>query len=864
VGELGDNPLTDANRQHLLDELGSPDAVEAAIRHGARSIDADGAQQQGYRYRGHRTGGLLLPFGGDFGQLRCDDPPVASNGDVVKYLNRAGVRQKPATFGGGNPTMATEGWKDALCLHLATGATVQALAGVSAHHLLATTVELLIYDADARDNPAVWSQLITAGLQRGSLRLSFFPAEIAGPKGGACEYFRAAGAHSFDSIERLKARELIRVLPGQWDRHLRADWQPQALRHLARLAAKAGFSRDAVGQLVAAAAKALGFPVEQARRIASAERRKLAPPPAPLPPDARPEARLVVAAGVPKEGTVNAGGWKASLSAGVGSRLRLNQLGHRVEFSGQELEAEREELLYVAAQEAGWKVNKADCYDGTRAAALDYAFHPVAEYLKEVSADPTIPPFDLDTVATRYLGVGDPLSAAMLRHLLIGAVARIFEPGCPPPGVVVLRGAQGIGKSEFWQALAGEFYVASRDGDDGKDQAMAMHRSWLYDLDELDKVTTARQAAGLRSIITAPADTFRLPYARRETTMPRRFVMVASVNGDGFLTDPEGNRRFWVIDCPQQKDSGDFIDGPGTKRDRDAIWKAAVLGYRAGEPWQLSPEQQAASNVRNGAWEAVDEWEAALAGWASRSCTPGGFTVREAISGAGLRQMDHISKADEMRAADALKRTGFSRSTEKIIRPDGSRNRTWGLAPAQPAQALPILSRKVGQAESAGGEGDLPFTAQPAQPFSRELEKGDIGVAIGGGGPIPLPPINVARLVGQVGQSSETASCAGGLEPPTPMGQPPPCWAAGQRPPVAEGPSAEGNGQPQTKTNTELVEAALAALRLAPAPSATGPVWEWLQARNAGVSKPQVRATLERLQEEEREVEPQLGLEVPA
>jgi predicted P-loop ATPase len=643
---------------------------------------------------------------------------------------------------------------------------------------------------------------------------------------------------------------------------LRVDWQPPALRHLARLAAKSGFSRDAVAQLVAAAAKRLGFPVVRARQIASSERRKLAPPPAPLPPDAAPEARLVAAAGAPSDGTVNAGGWKTALSTGVGSSLRLNLLGHRIEFSGQELEAEREELLYVAAQETGWKVNKADCYDGTRAAALAYAFHPVAEYLAQVAVDPTLSAFNLDTVAARYLGVGDPLSAAMLRRQLIGAVARIFEPGCPPPGVVVLRGAQGIGKSELWQALAGEFYVASRDGDDGKDQAMAMHRSWFYDLDELDKVTTARQAAGLRSIITAPADTFRLPYARRETTMPRRFVMVASVNGDGFLTDPEGNRRFWVIDCPQQKDSGQFLDGPGIKRDRDAIWKAAVLAYRAGEPWRLSPEQQAASNVRNGAWEAVDEWEGALAGWATRAFTPSGFSLREAIAGAGLRQLDHISKADDMRAAEALKRAGFSRSEGKVARPDGSRMRTWGLAPAQPAQPLPNPFGEVGQVENAGGHCDLPSPAQPAQPFKEVLERERIRGHIWGGVHMSLSYMKEAVEVGQVGRELETASGAADLGCPTSLGQPVQGGAAGQRLPVR---AAEGHGQPQIqRTNTEWVEAALAELRLAPAPSATGPVLDWLQFRNAGVSRPQVLATLERLREVEAEEEPQLGLEVVA
>jgi predicted P-loop ATPase len=146
-------------------------------------------------------------------------------------------------------------------------------------------------------------------------------------------------------------------------------------------------------------------------------------------------------------------------------------------------------------------------------------------------------------------------------------------------------------------------------------------------------------------------------------------VIVGAVNGDGFLTDPEGNRRYWVIDCPQAKDSGQFIDGPGAARDRNAIWKAAVLAYRSGASWILTPAEQAASNIRNGQWEAIDEWHAALAGWAEAMDTPAVFTTREAITGAGLRNAEFVSRQDEMRAADCLKRAGFKRQENATRRP---------------------------------------------------------------------------------------------------------------------------------------------------------------------------------------------------
>lgn len=240
-------PLSDPHREHLLDELGER-GLELAITYGARSIDVAEARRLGFSFKDWQGGGLLLPFGGDFAQLRCDEPPVNRSGDQVKYLNRKGAKQQLATFGEGKPTIATEGWKDALRLHLATGETVQAIPGVTAWKTLASSVSLLIYDADAAQNPAVWGQLIRAGLQRPALRLAFFPRDLAGDKGGACEFFNAGG--DLATVTRWKPRELLRELPSKWDRDLRVDWHAPAVRRLAVLAVQASLSRDAVKQLV--------------------------------------------------------------------------------------------------------------------------------------------------------------------------------------------------------------------------------------------------------------------------------------------------------------------------------------------------------------------------------------------------------------------------------------------------------------------------------------------------------------------------------------------------------------------------------------------------------------------------------------
>ena len=767
------------HREHLLQELGA-DGLALALQYGARTIDAAEAHAMGFRFKGWRGGGLLLPFSGDFAQLRCDDPPRARNGDPVKYLNRLGVQQRPVLFGGSDSALATEGWKDALRLHLATGKPVAGLPGVSNTAQLPPTVELLIYDADAAINPAVWAPLIGAGLERPAMRLAFFPREVAGNKGGAVEFFGKGG--DLADVRRWKARELLRELPQQWDRTLRADWQARAVSSLARLAAAGGMGPIGAQQLAVAGAKAVGLQVGVARTLVDVVLRARRAKATTVPPDAPATTQLVAAAGAPPASAVNAGAWATALGCGIGSRLRRNLLTQEVELDSQPIRGEAEELLYVKAQQAGWKVKRADCYDGTRAVALEHAYHPVRKYLDRVVADPSIQPIDLDTIAARYLGVSDPLSAAMLRCLLIGAVARIHQPGCVPPGVVVLRGAQGIGKSGFWQALGGAFYVVSRHDDTPKDQALAMHGSWFYDFDELDKVTTARQAAGLRSLITTQADTFRVPYGRKDEQFPRQFVIVGAVNGDGFLCDPEGNRRYWVINCPQAKDSGQFIDGPGAARDRDAIWKAAVLAYRTGADWRLSPAHQAASNIRNGQWEAVDEWQAALAGWAESVATPGGFSTREAIAGAGLRLPESITRPDEMRAADALKRAGFQRNPNKTRRADGSRDRFWSLA--QPAQPGPTCSEEVGPAETACDAVDLLLLAQPDQPLLGNARDRGIGVVDEG---VHVSPYRGLALAGWSGGADRPKSTAAQSISPRPTTGPTSGGWAGGTPVTVDG-----------------------------------------------------------------------------
>ena len=83
--------------------------------------------------------------------------------------------------------------------------------------------------------------------------------------------------------------------------------------------------------------------------------------------------------------------------------------------------------------------------------------------------------------------------------------------------------------------------------------------------------------------------------------------MVASVNGDEFLKDQTGDRRFWVVDVGQH-----VIDTQKLSHDRDRIWKSAIAQYRAGKRPFLQDAEQALSDQRNKAFRSENIYLSAV------------------------------------------------------------------------------------------------------------------------------------------------------------------------------------------------------------------------------------------------------------
>jgi predicted P-loop ATPase len=377
-------------------------------------------------------------------------------------------------------------------------------------------------------------------------------------------------------------------------------------------------------------------------------------------------------------------------------RLRLNLLQQKIELDGEQMLTESAYLKLAEQERIDCSKTKAG--DIFAHVAEENAYNPVVNYLNTVAQQ--IKPIEIDNLSVRYFGTKNPLYDLFLKKTLIAAVARVYEPGCKHDTTLVLQGEQGVGKSSFFNVLGGEWFDDSMGDGRDKDDLIILHKSWIQEWGEIERVFSKRQAGELKAFITRKKDIFRPPYGRTALEFPRHSIIVGSVNDHQFLVDSTGNRRYWVVPIGVKE-----INLAQLKQERDGIWAAAVKAYRHGEQWWLSNDEENLSAENNSKFQIIDEWQSAIAFYLEHREQ---VSITELLLQVFDFELGKIERRDQMRVANILTNLKWKKVGQK--QHQGKRQIVWiPTPPLKPIDVEEVLQSEI-QPQSALSTPTIPST----------------------------------------------------------------------------------------------------------------------------------------------------------
>ncbi|MDY4019295.1 MAG: VapE family protein [Prevotella sp.] len=187
--------------------------------------------------------------------------------------------------------------------------------------------------------------------------------------------------------------------------------------------------------------------------------------------------------------------------------------------------------------------------------------NPIQEYFK------ALPSMDIGSsnrdcgndVSSSLKAISDLASCVVVRNAdkwlpyltkwLVAVVANAMDNReCRNHTCLVLTGEQGKFKTTFLDllcppALHGYSYTGKIYPQE-KDTLTYIGQNLIVNIDDQLKALNKRDENELKNLITCPMVKYRMPYDKYVEEHPHLASFVASVNGNDFLTDPTGSRRF--------------------------------------------------------------------------------------------------------------------------------------------------------------------------------------------------------------------------------------------------------------------------------------------------------------------------------
>jgi len=293
--------------------------------------------------------------------------------------------------------------------------------------------------------------------------------------------------------------------------------------------------------------------------------------------------------------------------------IRYNELRRRVEMDGELLQQDPRYFYLHLTETTGLNIGRELARDALMTVAHENTFNPVAEYLLSVQplASNTDPISDTEIASWFGFNPEDYVSIELTRTHLRACAMRGVQPGSKMDSVLILSGPMGYRKSTAIKTLAPDpswYDETTRLDIDNKDSLSSMNSAWIFELSEIDKLTSARESSVLKAWISRGSDNYVEKYESITTEHPRRACLWGSTNAGAFLNDPTGSRRFWITFVES------ICDVDSLEANRDRLWAHSLHEAQNGYPHYLEPTDglMVEANKRGSNATLTDPWQEKL------------------------------------------------------------------------------------------------------------------------------------------------------------------------------------------------------------------------------------------------------------
>ena len=211
-------------------------------------------------------------------------------------------------------------------------------------------------------------------------------------------------------------------------------------------------------------------------------------------------------------------------------------------------------------------------------------YHPIRDYLNSLEWDGTE---RIRYALPRFLGAEESeYTYEALKLFMLGAISRVFKPGCKFEVMLCLVGGQGAGKSTFFRLLAvrDEWFSDDLKKLDDDNVYRKIQGHWIIEMSEMIATANAKSIEEIKSFLSKAKETYKVPYETHPADRLRQCVFGGTSNTMDFLPlDRSGNRRFLpVMVNPERAEVHILEDEAASRAYIDLMWAEAMFIYRNG------------------------------------------------------------------------------------------------------------------------------------------------------------------------------------------------------------------------------------------------------------------------------------------